>query len=166
MSGTTSYLNKGQRLVVDTMLLKRAAKHELQPSEDDSAWRLLNLILEVCPHVAISPRQVKEVVPRFNKEIGRRLEETEFFRNLDEAGKARRVPSSKTTSRPLDEAAARFLKEIGSKSDYHLFETARVLDKVLLTADTELLRNRAELLKLTGVTVLGCEDVISDIPIP
>jgi predicted nuclease of predicted toxin-antitoxin system len=162
MSGTTNYLNKGQRLVVDTMLLKRAAKYELEPSADDSAWRLLKLILDVCPQVFISRRQRDEIVPRFNTELRRRIEQTAFFRNLDEAGKARQVSRSKSTSKPLDQAAIRFLRQIDSESDRHLFETARVLDKILLTADIDLLENRAELLKLTGVTVLECEDVLGD----
>jgi len=163
MSGIRSCLRTGQRLVVDTQILKWAAIHEMDDSLGQEAWKVLDHVLRVCPVVYMDPRQRNEIVPLFRREVGRSLAKTEFFRKLDEADKTRKVPRSKSKSKPLDEETIKFLKSIKSKSDFFLFETARILDKVLLTADGKLLENRAELKKLTGVEVLGYEDVLPEV---
>jgi hypothetical protein len=162
MSGSKSCLKTGDRIVVDTHVYKWAAIHELKESRGHKAWAAMQFILDLCPIVHIDPRQKNEIVTMFGRYVGCRLEQTAFFPRLDHAGKARKVVLSKSTSKPLDARTKKFLQAIESSSDHHLFETARALDRVLITDDGRLLDNRVKLEQFTGVTVLGYDDILPD----
>ena len=160
MNGSRSCLRTGDRLVVDTQILKWAAINELRPTEGRNALAVMERILLVCPAVFVGARQVDEIVPIFARHVGRRLDDTLFFSRLDDANKTGKVRLSRSASRALDKKAKRFLSDIQSASDYHLFETARALDGILITDDGRLLDNRGELRQLTGVTILGYRDIL------
>ena len=122
------------------------------------AAALLDLILNTCPSVHIAPLQTKEIGSRFFRHVGVSPQNSPVFKRLDEAAKSVQVLQSKT--KELDTKSRRYLSKIGSGSDFHLFEAARALDKLLLTNDPRLLAHREKLLKLTGGRILGYNDVL------
>ena len=160
MTGTTSCLKPDLRLVVDTQVLKLAGQQEMHGRIGDEL-RLMHAIRDICSKVVLSRPLVNELVPRFNIEVGRPLNRMHFMMDLDELDKVDRPTRSKIGPGRVGGKAVAFFVEIRSKSDIHLYETARRYGQVVITADSRLLRAQRELEKLTGVRTLSVAEAVS-----
>jgi len=120
----------------------------------------MRLLSEICCRLVISPKQRNELRTLFIRMHLGRFQTVPFVTSLQELDKIESAQASKATSRPPSDNAVRFLKRIGSMTDVHLFETARVFDRMLVTEDGRLLLNRKELARLTGVTAVSVEEAL------